>query len=417
MASSVSNFAVRTLNSSVGASAVAFVVYLLVALGFNARGLGQSAFPYFVYLADAFLRGQLALASIPPQLYDLVQFQGKVYLYWPPFPAVVLMPVVALWGLGASDTLINLLIGSANVGLVSLMLSELTRQHIAVLSRVQRAWMTVFFAFGTVYFTLVPFGNVWFGSQVVGLTVTLAAHIVALRFSNWQWMLVAGVFAGLAFLTRNPLILSFVWLAWFCLKRAWPRGRTHVLAVSLSAAGPVVLSILLYGWYNYARFGNPLDIGYAYHNMAGLFRSDYQHYGAFSLHYLPINLYYYLLAIPYLSLYGENPATDFWMGGSMFLMSPLYLAALWGMFREWKGDGWALSLSCLMGLAPALLLMGTGWMQFGPRYTLDIAAPMLVATAIGVKHLPPKWLSRFVVFSVAMYLPGVLLFGQAAVNR
>ena len=44
--------------------------------------------------------------------------------------------------------------------------------------------------------------------------------------------------------------------------------------------------------YNYARFGSLTNVGLDYHQMAANFRADYLQYGAFNLHYLPINFYY-----------------------------------------------------------------------------------------------------------------------------
>jgi hypothetical protein len=39
-----------------------------------------SDFPYYNYLADAFLHGQLSLRLIPEVVHDLVHFAGKYYL-------------------------------------------------------------------------------------------------------------------------------------------------------------------------------------------------------------------------------------------------------------------------------------------------------------------------------------------------
>ena len=405
---------IRVLDSPLGSFAVALAVYGFVALTFGRKGLGQSDYPYFVYLADAFLHGQMALVSVPTDTLDLVLFQGKTYLYWPPFPALMLTPLVALWGLETSDGIVHLLAAALNVGLVSLLLKELGRQKIATVSSGQRAWITVFFAFGTVYFTLAPYANVWHTGQVIGLGLSLAGHIVGLRFSGWRGMFTAGVLAGLAFLTRNPLLLSFFWLAWYCFRREWAVAGVGRAAGSVCVAAlPIAAAVTLYGVYNYARFGSALDAGLAYHNMSGFLRADFDRYGAFSLHYLPINLHYYLAALPYLAFLSGNAATEFWMGGSLFLMSPLFFAGVWGITRDWERQGWALAVACIVGMVPALLLMGTGAVQFGPRYTIDIAVPLLVATAIGVERLPSKWLPLLVLVSIELYFPGTLALGRA----
>ena len=61
-----------------------------------------SNFHYYNYLADAFLHGQLPLRLLPPTTQDLSFYQGQYYLYWGPLPAIILMPFVALFGVGFS---------------------------------------------------------------------------------------------------------------------------------------------------------------------------------------------------------------------------------------------------------------------------------------------------------------------------
>jgi hypothetical protein len=57
----------------------------------------QSLAPHFVYQAQAFLHGQLALTvPQPPNLNDWVLQRGRWFVSFPPFPAVLMMPFVAL---------------------------------------------------------------------------------------------------------------------------------------------------------------------------------------------------------------------------------------------------------------------------------------------------------------------------------
>ena len=57
-----------------------------------------------------------------------------------------------------------------------------------------------------------------------------------------------------------------------------------------------VLGLLLL--YNQVRFGSPLENGYRFHAMGEGFRTDFQQYGLFHLHYLPRNVFYELLTYP-----------------------------------------------------------------------------------------------------------------------
>src|SRR5689334_3840923 len=53
---------------------------------------------YFDQLADAFLHGQLYLAA-PPATDDLTLYGGRWYVPFPPLPALLLLPWVAIGGL------------------------------------------------------------------------------------------------------------------------------------------------------------------------------------------------------------------------------------------------------------------------------------------------------------------------------
>jgi hypothetical protein len=72
-----------------------FAVYYLTGEG------GATPYDNFVRLADAFLNGRLYLTADVPRL-ELVPLEGKHYVVPPPFPAILILPVVAIWEL---DTL------------------------------------------------------------------------------------------------------------------------------------------------------------------------------------------------------------------------------------------------------------------------------------------------------------------------
>ncbi len=406
-------FGLALWGSPVRAAATSIVVYALLAILFGPYGLGQSKNPYFVYLADAFLHGQFALTAVPPSTRDLSLYQGHYYMYWPPFPALVFLPLVAAFGIGVSDVLVTLLVAGLNVALVSTLLRALHAQKLVDLPLEKRAWLTAFFAIGTVQVTLAPYGRVWNSGMLVAFALLCSAYLAALRLPRRWAPLAAGALVGGAFLSRNSTLLAAGWIAWHLWTTRDRSDRLALAKIALMGLAPVVVAVMLQGGYNYLRFGSPLDFGLAYHLMSGRLQDDYQSYGAFSLHYVPINLFYDFVAFPLLSLFGIQPGADLWMGGSLFLMSPVFLLGVWGMARSWRLHGWALAASCVAGLLPALLLMGTGWIQYGPRYTLDITVPLLVATAMGASTAPTGLLARLSIFSFVIYLPGAVLLANA----
>src|SRR4051794_14432040 len=124
----------------VWSAVLALVVYSALAQHHAALWHISSA-PYFNYLADAFLHGQLSLRITPPSTHDLSHFNGQLYLYWPPFPAILMMPFVTVFGIQFSDVIFTLGIGALNVGLIALLLRLARDRQIIRLSAIQRGWL------------------------------------------------------------------------------------------------------------------------------------------------------------------------------------------------------------------------------------------------------------------------------------
>jgi hypothetical protein len=388
---------------------LAIVAYTLIAA--NHGALWQASnYAYFNYLADAFLNGQLHLRVTPASAHDLSLFNGRYYLYWPPFPALVLLPFVAVWGVGVSDILVTIGLGGLNVALVAILLRRATERDVIQLSALQRGLLVLFFALGTTHTALVPYGRVWYTAQLVGFACVALAYLAALSLKGMAAFFCAGLALGAALLTRNHLIFTGLWPACYLLWRHWqlPNERGWRLAgLMLAGIAPIVMAVTLLGSYNWLRFGSVLDNGLEYHQMAGFFAKDYRQYGAFNLYYLPTNLWYQFVAYPLPWRQGSD------LGGSLFLLSPLFFAALWGLiWGRPRWSTWSLLASMLLVAVPILLLMGTGWRQFGPRYTLDFTVPLLLLTAIGVQRWPLWLVGALTAIAVLHYLIGAVLLGS-----
>lgn len=396
---------------------LALAVYTALAVR-HGNPLRPSSFAYFNNLAHAFLNGHLDLLELPRETVDLSRHSGRNYLYWPPFPAVVLMPFVAVFGIGFSDIMFTILLGGLNVALVGVLLADLDRHRLAPTTQVQRRLILLTFALGSVQVGLASYGRVWYTAQELAFTFVALAFLAAIRLRGAVAFLAVGSAIACAVATRNHIALVGLWPAGLLISRhgglqalqapGAPR-RTLAGLVALAVA-PILLAVGLLLAYNWVRFGQPFDTGLAYHTMDASFRAEFERHGAFSLHYLPRNLFYQLAAYPF-------PLTDeSLMGGSLFLLTPVFLAGFWafsGSAPRWSP--WLLLTSVVVTAVPILLLMGTGWTQFGPRYTFDFAVPLLVLTAMGAPRWP-TWLLRLAVLaSVLHYLPGVAYLGTRIV--
>ena len=390
---------------------LAFIVYAclgyIIFTAMHKSIFNASEVAYFNYLADALLHGQLNLRIIPPNQLDLSLFNGKYFLYWSPMPAIIMMPFIAIFGIGFSDILFTLVIAGVNVGLMAVLLRQACKHNILELSKAQRGLLVAFFAFGTVHITLAPFGRVWFTGQLVGFLFTILAYLAAISLHGFRAWFLTGVALAGALLTRNELVLVGVWPAVYLMIKHYDKNRLwRLVGMAAIAALPIILAVAGLGVYNYLRFGNFMDNGLAYHQMSITFRADYSRYGVFNLYYVPINFFYQYIAYPFFM--GDN----LFNGGSLFLLSPIFLASFWGLIKgkpRWSTT--ALLFSILLTAIPILLLMGTGWVQFGPRYTLDFTVPLLLLTAVGLPYWRMTISGLLAVISCIHYLFGTFYLG------
>ncbi|MCB0098916.1 MAG: hypothetical protein KDE46_24450, partial [Caldilineaceae bacterium] len=238
---------------------------------------------YFDHLADAFRQGQLYLAH-PPSTHDLTQFAGRWYVPFPPLPALLLLPWVALRGLAATNTvLFSTLLGALNVLLVHLLLDALSRRGWSKLSTVDNLWLTLLFGLGCVHWYMATLGSVWFVAQISTVTFVALSVWLAVRYeSAWP----ASSALAIALLARPnvvftwPLLLGIYWmhnlppgLGGFA---SWPQPSIarKLAGWTLRSAIPLGLAVALLLAYNAARFGNWLDFGYLTENVAQKLKPD-----------------------------------------------------------------------------------------------------------------------------------------------
>lgn len=388
----------------------AFIISLLLYFMLSNLRYGSiidlSPYPYFNFLADAFIHGQFHFRLDPPSLHDLIVFNDKIYAYWPPFPAILLIPFVAIFGVTFSDIFFTIFLGSINVTMFVILLKELNNKNIVSLDRIKFGLLVLFFAFGTVYVTVVPLGKVWFTSHVVSLFCVLLVFITSVKYEGVKAFIFTGIAISAAFATRMHLFLLGIWPAWYLLSKNWHKPLKKLISLIFWGLLPLIITGCLIFYYNYTRFGDIFDLGYAYHNMSYFFREDYLKYGGFNLHYVPINIYYQYIAYPFVLKNQEN----IFMGGSLFLLSPLFFGVFWAIKDiKKKTSNLMLLLSISITNIPVLLLMGTGWVQFGPRYTLDFIIPLLILTAIGIKDWKNLTVFMLTLVSIFHYLVGLYL--------
>lgn len=394
---------IRIFESPICAGVAAFLIYALFAT--QAGPIWQKTpFAYFNYLADAFLHGQLHLRLEPALVRDLAFYSGNYYLYWPPFPAVLLMPFIALFGVNFSDVLFTLVFAAVNVSLVAHFLRLLSAKEIAPTKPWQRSLLTIFFAFGTVHLILARWGLVWFTSQIIAFLCGLLVYIIVIRYKGFAAFFFSGLLLSFAMLTRNHLVFLGIWPVYYLFEQHKTEGGKKLTGYFSIFTLPIFVALSLYMAYNWQRFGSYFEIGISYQDLGPFFQADLETYGTFRLRYVATNFYYNFIYYPF-------PLTEeTLMGGSLFLLSPVFAAAFWG-FRsiQSKVSKWILGFTILATLIPIMLNIGTGWATFGPRYTLDFVPPLLMLTAAGITRFTRRVFIILTAVSVTHYLIGALL--------
>ena len=357
-----------------GLVAVSAVVYWLADRGFDA-GRGD-----FFYLADAFLNGRTWL-TFQPGPWDVIIRNGHFYVPFAPFPAVALMPLVALIGATNADhieTGVNALLAAGGVGLCWMLLGR-----IGVKGLIDRLSLAILFGFSTQILWVTTRGGVWHTGHLIATILTFAC-LIELWGKQRAWII--GLFAGFAFLTRAPLAFAIPFYA-LLLDAPPSLPATDVVGGYVRSAMTstrlrrwillglgVLPSIVAFFAYNQVRFGSPWESGYGLATLPPFLEAQ-RALGLFSIAHVPMNIDFFLLHLP-----KAIPTFPFFkpdgLGLSVLITSPGLLFASQADWR--KPRAWWLLGATIAVLIPTLLYYGGGWLQYGYRYFLD-SVPFVIA--------------------------------------
>ncbi len=399
----------------------ALALYVLVVIAY-ALTAGEAIFRghtdanHFALLAEAWLRGQLDLGGPPPEYTgynDFAVYQGKFYVSFPPLPATLLAPLVALSG-GADrvrDGLFFLGVSAATPSVLFLALERLRDVGLSVRTWRENVVLSLCLAFGTVYWFSAVQGTVWYAAHGVGALLA-AGYLWASAGATYP--LVAGLCLGLGFATRTPLLFAAPFFALELVRvRGW--SSRELARPLLRFAAPALLIAAMLAWHNAARFGDPLEFGHRHLDV--VWRPRIERWGLFSLHYLGRNLGVLLAGMPYLGP-AEAPFRVSAHGLALWITSPFYVWALWprAMPAAPRAAFRALALTSALVLAPSLLYQNTGWIQFGYRFSNDVAVFLFAMIAVGRRRLGAPF-SALAAAAVAVNLFGALSFQRPGWER
>jgi hypothetical protein len=365
----------------------------------------------YVYLADAFLHGQLHCFHHPADAGDMAIVGGRAYVVFGPLPAIPLLPLVFLFGPRTPDVLVLVLTALFGLFCFDRLLAALPDPP----DRIRRAMTTLTFALGTAIHYGAPMANVWLEAQITATALQCWALWKAARGRAW-W---SGIALGLTVLTRSTVTLAAPAALWMLARGAGaghPRvsagpapesaaSRTRWIRAGVALGVPVVIAAALHGLYNFARFGSPTNAGYHDILMGGAFESLVTRYGRFNVHFLAHNLGGWLFALPHLAAGRLAPDGH---GMSLLLTTPFLLLLLWP--RRVSALEWILLGNSLLIALPSLLYYNDGWVQFGQRFALDWIALGLAACALASRRAPGWLVASLAIIGIGVNVWGTLWF-------
>ena len=328
-------------------------------------------------IAERALGGNLDLPQLKG-LMDTVDSNGRYYLAVSPLQLIPYLPfaaVPALQGIGRY-------LASLVVGVPAACLSlPLARAYGA--RGADAYWIAIFTAFGSLLWFVSVTGNAYYLAHAESF---LALTVFLLEWAGRRRAIVLGIALAVSFMARPTTVLAAVP---FGLALVW-QNRTAVVAAVRSAIAfglPIAAAIGIYGWFNWVRFGSPLESGYAISILSDPTLAARRAMGVFSVAHIPENLRLALLApmeridkFPYI-----GPSK---FGMSMLLVSPALLTSAWAGFRDRTAQ--LLWLAAAIVAVPIFLYYGGGYIQYGFRYSLDFTPFLVALMAIG----SGRWMGR-----------------------
>jgi hypothetical protein len=435
---------------------IIYVVFLGAYLGASGGRLRQhSPYNHFVYLAEGWLQGRLDMPVPPPNENDWARVEvlhlkdGRVlkgmfgktgpidrfyplrgksltidneqiarrsdirYVSFPPFPAVTMVPFVAIWHLRFNDVLYTAVWAAINPVLLFLLLGNLRKRGYSKRSVSDDLWLTVMFGVGSVYYFASVIGQVWYTAHVIGVTCAIGYAWASLDAARPA---LAGLCVGLGFATRTPMGFMaplFVFEAvrssggWARLRKlraeGIPPGLFGKLARFAIPAGAVLALLLVHNYLRYQQFS---EFGHKYLNIG--WQERMQRFGLENYHFLSRNLACALVLLPkILTHYPFVKVSEH--GMSMLVTTPCLGFSVAPKQKSPLGP--ALWLTILTVALPSLLYQNSGFLQFGYRFSLDYIIFLVMLLAVGGRKF--TWLFKvLVIWGLAVNLFGAITFDR-----
>ncbi|MGA8576324.1 MAG: hypothetical protein WB609_11675 [Candidatus Cybelea sp.] len=383
------------------AYAAALVAFLVTVIVSHVR---PTPYNNFVLLAQALLHGH-AWIDWPGPYIDALSYGGRYYIIEGPLPALLLLPLVAIVGTHANQSLLAAVLAAIAIGAAW----ELGERF--GLKRSANAWICAFLLAGTDLLWCAMLGDVWFLAHVSVVCFTLLA-LVELAGKRRGWLI--ALFAACAFESRFSMLAVVPIYAYLLV--APPLRNANDVTLSAASEASVVerrrarlLSFaavlagvgVLWSLYNLVRWGTWNDIGYTtwYHQD----QSGSPTGSPFRLEYLQFELWSFFVQMPVRLPDFPWLRPDF-SGVALTWSSPALLLAFFARSpARWVSALW---IAALLTAVPNFLYYVNGYAQFGMRHALDFEPFVVALMVLAVRDRFPRWGYALIAYSCAVGLWG-----------
>jgi hypothetical protein len=179
----------------------------------------------------------------------------------------------------------------------------------------------------------------------------------------------------------------------------------YVFKWALFSAIPVILGAGCLIYYNYVRFGNFFDFGYAVLDGSEFLMEKVQKWGVFNLHYVRFNLNSMFLALPQLTAECRYFLPRGY-GMSILMTTPALIYVL----RRFNVSWWIGGCWCSIILSIAVLSMysNNGAIQYSYRYLMDFIVPVIMIIAYNAGEKVSRLLKTLIIVSIIINYYGTI---------
>jgi hypothetical protein len=260
-------------------------------------------------------------------------------------------------------------------------------------------WIFLAASLGNIVWFMSSNGSVWYMGQVSAfLFLTLTLY----ESSNKRRIPLLILYFGLAVLSRLQIILALPLVIYLNRDKFKDFKKFFSFVLGMSFFG------IIYGIYNYLRFGSFLQTGYGL--IPGVMTEPWFQKGLFNISYIPNHLRVIFTSLP-IFLKKFPYLEPSWGGLAIWITSPIFVYSLYANIRKR-----VVQLSWLSIFLISLVVMShgsTGFAQFGYRFAVDFYPLILFLIVEYISNKKLIW-HHWLILSISIL---VNLWGVVFINK